>query len=218
MVKLHASDLPNSIPIFPLPGALLLPHTRMPLNVFEPRYLAMIEDCLKTPHRLIGMIQPRSNPVDDNAETLHHIGCAGRLTRFSETGNGRYLITLTGISRFRLVQKIDGFLPYIKADIDWSSFSTDLVEGDQDTGFDRPKFLTLLERYFEFAGLSSDWETLKDADEANLINTLSMLCPFPAEEKQALLEAPDLRIRRETLVSLIQFAMMSEGNTIGKLQ
>jgi Lon protease-like protein len=217
VVKLHASDLPASIPVFPLTGALLLPHTRLPLNIFEPRYLAMIEDCLKTDHRLIGMIQPRSNPVDGAAETLHHIGCAGRLTRFSEAGDGRYLVTLTGISRFRLIEQIEGFTPYIKGGVDWGSFGTDLVDTDKDTTFDRPAFLELLGRYFEFAGLTSDWDALKDADEANLINTLSMLCPFPSEEKQALLEAPDLRIRRETLTSLIQFAMMGDGEQ-GKLQ
>ena len=218
MVKLHKSDLPDAIPVFPLPGALLLPQTRLPLNIFEPRYLAMIDDCLKTSHRLIGMIQPRGNPVDDGAKNLHQIGCAGRLTRFSETGEGRYLITLTGISRFRLGPQIDGFTPYIKANIDWVSFVGDLTETTKDNEFDRPKFLALLEKYFDFAGLTSDWDSLKDAGEENLINTLSMLCPFPAEEKQALLEAPDLRIRRETLTSLMQFAMMSENGEGGKLQ
>ena len=110
-------DLPKSIPIFPLPKAVLLPRSRLPLHIFEPRYLAMVEDCLKTPNRLIGMVQPTG--VDDR---LHSIGCAGKLTQFSETEDGRYMITLTGVSRYRIESEIDGFTPYRRFNVSWDSF------------------------------------------------------------------------------------------------
>ncbi|MAN15752.1 MAG: ATP-dependent protease [Dinoroseobacter sp.] len=193
------ADLPATIPIFPLPGALLLPRARLPLHIFEPRYLAMLDDTLKTDHRLIGMVQPMEN-------RLHDIGCAGRLTQFSETEDGRYMITLGGVSRFRILREVGGFTPYIKADVRWDGFERDLEDEETDPGFDRQTFLTLLSRYFTAAGLSTDWESLKDADDELLINSLSMLCPFEVEEKQALLEAPRLSDRRETIAALMEFA------------
>src|SRR6056297_3549676 len=170
---LSAADLPKTIPVFPLPGALLLPRARLPLHIFEPRYLAMLDDTLKTSHRLIGMIQPRDVP-GSNEPRLQSIGCAGRLTGFSETEDGRYMITLAGISRDR--------------------------------------FMDVLGRYFEASGLSTDWESLRDAEDELLINSLSMLCPFEPEDKQALLEAPSLSTRRETLVTLIEFALRGGSN------
>jgi Lon protease-like protein len=205
-----AADLPPTIPVFPLPGALLLPRARLPLHIFEPRYLAMIEDTLKTPHRLIGMIQPREVP-DGAATRLHRIGCAGRLSAFSETEDGRYMITLSGISRFRVSEVQEGFSPYIRCDVAWEDFSRDLGPVERDRGFDRPHFLDLLERYFDSRGLSTDWESLREAEDELLVNSLSMLCPFDPEDKQALLEAPSLATRRETLVTLIEFTLRS-GN------
>lgn len=210
------ADLPETIPVFPLPGALLLPRARLPLNIFEPRYLAMLEDTLKTPHRLIGMIQPipvpegRAEPR--GAGSLHQIGCAGRVTGFQETEDGRYLITLTGVSRFRLEGLQDGFAPYLRAGIDWSSFERDLGRPEKDPDLDREAFLDVLARFFAAAQLSSDWDSLKDADPELLINSLSILCPFDPEEKQALLEAPTLANRRETLVTLMEFALRSSGD------
>ena len=214
---LIASDLPDTIPLFPLPGALLLPRARLPLNIFEPRYLAMIEDTLKTSHRLIGMIQPRDVPPGAGSPPLQQIGCAGRLTSFSETEDGRYLITLAGISRFRILAQNEGFTPYLRGDVEWSSFNHDLSNKEVDTKFDRPKFLALLKRYFEHSGLTSDWDSMKDADEELLINSLAMLCPYTAEEKQALLEAPSLQTRRETLTTLMEFALAST-DTEGSMQ
>lgn len=202
-----ASDLPDTIPLFPLPGALLLPRARLPLNIFEPRYLAMIEDTLKTSHRLIGMIQPREVPDGMGNPPLHQIGCAGRLTSFSETEDGRYLITLAGVSRFRLIAQNEGFTPYLRGDVDWDAFGNDLNKNDPDLGFDRPEFLKLLKRYFDQTGLTSDWDSMKDADEELLINSLAMLCPYTAEEKQALLESPSLQTRRETLTTLMEFTL-----------
>ena len=198
-------DLPDTIAIFPLPGALLLPRARLPLHIFEPRYLAMLEDCLKTPHRLIGMIQPYDGPSGTAA--LHSIGCAGRVSQFSETDDGRYMITLAGISRFRVKEEVNGFTPYRRCDVDWTGFERDLGNSEQDAGFDRDAFLDLLGRFFSSQDLSTDWDSLKEADDEMLINSLSMLCPFEPEDRQALLEAPSLSTRRETLVTLLEFAL-----------
>ena len=199
------ADLPDTIAIFPLPGALLLPRARLPLHIFEPRYLAMLDDCLKTPHRMIGMVQPREDGRE-GAPALHRIGCAGRITQFSETEDGRYMITLAGISRFRIRGESQGFTPYRRADVAWSEFTRDLGREEEDPGFDRERFLRLLSRYFEATGLQTDWESLGEADDELLINSLSMLCPFSVEEKQALLEAPQLSDRRVTLGALMEFA------------
>lgn len=206
MPMLRTANLPDTIAVFPLPGALLLPRTRLPLHIFEPRYLAMFDDALKTPHRLIGMVQPRDVPGSEE-KRLHSIGCAGRVTQFSETEDGRYLITLSGMSRFRIRDEVTGFSPYRRCDVSWDGFSADLGPTEEDRGFDRPRFLDLLGRYFDAMSLSTDWSSLKEAEDELLINSLSMLCPFDPEEKQALLEAPSLGTRRETLVTLIEFAL-----------
>lgn len=204
-----AIDLPDILPLFPLPGALLLPRSRLPLHIFEPRYLAMLEDCLKTPGRLIGMIQPREAP--GGQARLAAIGCAGRVTAFSETEDGRYMITLTGISRFRLRGEVQGFAPYRRAEVDWSPFARDLGPVEDDPGLDRAGLLERLSRYFASQKLGTDWDSLKEAEPELLINALSMLLPLSPEDKQALLEAPSLVTRRETLVTLLEFAMRA-GN------
>ncbi len=206
MPMIKPADLPEVIPVFPLPGALMLPRTRLPLHIFEPRYLAMIEDCMKTKTRLIGMIQPRETPGGE--KRLQAIGCAGRLTGFSETEDGRYMITLAGTSRFRVKEEVQGFTPYRRCMVDWQPFGRDLNrEEEMDKGFERPAFLALLGRYLSSMNLSTDWDGLKEAETELLINSLSMLCPFSPEDKQALLEAPSLTTRRETLVTLIEFAL-----------
>ena len=204
MIK--AVDLPRTIPVFPLPGALMLPRARLPLHIFEPRYLAMLDDTLKSDARVIGMIQPREVPKGADRR-LHSIGCAGRVTAFSETEDGRYMITLTGVSRFRVQNEVEGFAPYIRCEVDWTGFSRDLGQIEHDEGFDRDGFMDLLKRYFESQQLSTDWESMREAEDELLINSLSMLCPFDPEDKQALLEAPSLTTRRETLVTLIEFGL-----------
>ena len=206
------ADLPGVIPIFPLPGALLLPRARLPLHIFEPRYLAMLDDVLKTRERLIGMIQPR--PTPGGGEALSSIGCAGRVTAFQETEDGRYMITLSGVSRFRLVSELGGFMPYRRAEVDWSPFERDRGPAEEDPQFDRGAFLALLSRYFAAEGLSTDWGSLKEAEDEMLINALSILCPLEPEDKQALLEAPTLVTRRETLVTLMEFALRSGGEEV----
>jgi len=200
------TDLPDTVPVFPLPGALLLPRSRLPLHIFEPRYLQMLEDTLKTSERLIGMVQPFSGQSND--DNLHDIGCAGRVTQFSETEDGRYLITLSGVSRFRIERETDGFSPYRRCQVSWEGFDRDLGKVEDDSRFDRPEFLDLLERFFMSRSLSTDWEALKDADDELLINSLSMMLDFDPEDKQALLEAPGLATRRETLTTLIEFALL----------
>ncbi|KHA50734.1 MAG: LON peptidase substrate-binding domain-containing protein [Sulfitobacter geojensis] len=200
------TDLPDTISIFPLGGALLLPRARLPLHIFEPRYLQMVEDALKTDERLIGMIQP--NEVSGRDGTgLQTIGCAGRITQFSETEDGRYMITLGGMSRFRVVNEVEGFSPYRKCDVSWDGFERDLGRDEEDAGFNRENFLDLLGRYFDAQGLSADWDTMKEAEDELLINSLSMMLELDPEDKQALLEAPSLVTRRETLVTLIEYAL-----------
>ncbi|GAB4387356.1 LON peptidase substrate-binding domain-containing protein [Albidovulum sp.] len=204
-------DLPQKIPLFPLPGALLLPRARLPLQIFEPRYLAMLEDVLKRPDRLIGMIQPRPGEAPP---ALCAVGCAGRVTAFSETDDGRYMITLTGVSRFRLVRQVSGFTPYLAAEVSWDEFERDRGGPEQDPGFDREAFLALLSRYFVSEQLATDWNSLKEAEDELLINSLSMLCPFEPEDKQALLEAPTLADRRKTLTTLMDFAVRGGGEEV----
>jgi hypothetical protein len=199
-------DLPGKIPVFPLPGALLLPRARLPLHIFEPRYLAMLDDCLKTETRLIGMIQPHQVPGREE-RGLHRIGCAGRVTQFSETEDGRYMITLTGISRFRIMREVEGFTPYRCCEVNWDGFERDQQGAETDKSFERVRFLDLLDRFFAAKDLSADWDTLQQADDELLVNSLSMLLDFNPEDKQALLEAPSLSTRRETLVTLIEYAL-----------
>lgn len=199
-------DLPDTIPIFPLPGALLLPRARLPLHIFEPRYLAMVDDTLKTQSRLIGMIQPFEAP--GKPDRLHAVGCAGRLSGFSETEDGRYMLTLSGMSRFRVIEEVEGFTPYRRCDVSWTGFERDLGAPEKDPGLERGPFLDLLNRFFQAQGLSTDWDAVREAEDELLINSISMLCPFPPEDKQALLEAPTLVKRRETLVTLIEFALL----------
>lgn len=204
---MNAIELPQVIPVFPLPGALLLPRARLPLHIFEPRYLQMIEECMATPARLIGMVQP----VTDTR--LSAIGCAGRLTGFSETEDGRYMITLSGVSRFRVGEEVTGpAAPYRTFAVNWDSFAADMGRTEHDPSLDRDGFMRLLCRYFENEGLEADWDSLGEADDELLINSLSMLAPFEPEDKQALLEAPSLSTRRETLVTLMEFALHGGTN------
>ncbi|MCW1918581.1 LON peptidase substrate-binding domain-containing protein [Rhodobacter sp. KR11] len=197
------TDLPETIALFPLPGAILFPRSRLPLHIFEPRYLTMLGDALKTDHRMIGMIQP-------SGDHLHQVGCAGRVTSFSETEDGRYMITLTGVARFRVAEEVTGFQPYRRARPDWASFSAER-RAETDPGMDRDGLLADLARFFKQRQLGVDWGALKTAEDELMINALSMLCPFAPEEKQALLEAPDLAARRKVLQTLISFALQSGG-------
>lgn len=200
-MALRSRDLPDTLPLFPLPGAILLPRARLPLHVFEPRYLQMLDDTLKSPHRLIGMIQPEG-------KGLARVGCAGRVVSFAETDDNRMMITLRAVSRFRLTETQEGFAPYLRGRVDWGDFGADLDAAAQtDPDFDRPAFLDKLRRFMEARELSTDWDTAREAEEEMLVNSLSMLLPFEPEEKQALLEAPALPERRALLDGLIEYAL-----------
>ncbi|MEO1191953.1 MAG: LON peptidase substrate-binding domain-containing protein [Pseudomonadota bacterium] len=196
--------LPKHLPIFPLPGALLLPGGRLPLNIFEPRYLAMVSDALRG-DRLIGMVQPRESQTALGAPEIYDLGCAGRLTAFSETEDGRYLVTLDGLVRFRVAQELEQAPGgYRQVEADYSGFRDDLLE--QEAQIDRPKLLTTLRSFFDKNGISGDWETIEQTGNERLVTSLAMLCPFSPSEKQALLEAPGLAERAESMITLLQLA------------
>lgn len=218
MRMFHLSDLPLKIPVFPLTGALVLPRASLPLNIFEPRYLQMVEDTLKTKDRLIGMIQTFDAPSDVDDPPLHRIGCAGRITSFTETDDGRYLISLKGVSRYRIIETHKGFTPYLQADVDWNDFERDLGPEEVDHSFDRTAFIEKLEAYFKAHNLQTDWNSLQNANEELLINSLSMMCPFSSEERQALLESPCLKTRRETIATLIEFSLCAHTEAQDKIQ
>lgn len=201
----HRPDLPEALPLFPLSGALLLPRARLPLHVFEPRYLAMLDDVLKTDHRLIGIIQPEG-PAPDAG--LRRVGCAGRIVSFSETDEGTYIVSLKAVSRFRLRQEEDAFTPYRRGRVDWRDFAADLMQEEQiDPGFKRVDFLKLARRFFDATGQGADWDLLDQASEELLIHAVAMLSPLPSGDKQVLLEAPNLTERRKALIGLMKFAL-----------
>lgn len=195
------TDLPGAIPVFPLDGALVLPRAPLPLNIFEPRYLNMVDDALAG-DRVIGMAQTRSGGTDE-APALANVGCLGRLTSFSETQDGRYLITLTGVCRFMVAEELDVVTPYRQVTAQYDAFAQDLSE-DVVEGFDRTEFLQVLGRYFKANDLKAEWDAIENAPAEVLINSLSMICPFTPAEKQALLEAVTTHDRLEALVTLMQ--------------
>jgi hypothetical protein len=197
-----AVDLPQVIPVFPLDAVLLLPHGQLPLNIFEPRYLNMIDDAMGA-ERMIGMIQTRPGG-DPERPSLADIGCLGRITRFAETSDGRYLITLTGVCRFMAGAELPMSLPYRQVRANYIPFEADLKAAEDDEGFDRMLFLRALRAYLERRSLEVDWEAAKTAPGDALVNSLSMLLPFEAAEKQALLEAMTLAERREALIALME--------------
>jgi Lon protease-like protein len=205
-----AAALPNVLPIFPLTGVLLLPRGRLPLNIFEPRYLAMTRDALGG-ERLIGMIQP-NQPQDDNRgrgsaanPPVYRTGCAGRITAFTEADDGRYLITLTGVSRFRVAEELPLLSGYRRIVPDWAAFARDL-EADEPADFDRERLARGLRAFFSQQGLKADWEAIEKAPIEHLVTSIAMMCPFPPSEKQALLEAADLGERARLLATLVEMA------------
>lgn len=201
---LTGSDLPKTLALFPLAGALLLPGGQLPLNIFEPRYLAMFDDALAG-NRLIGMIQPALDADgNDPRPPLAKVGCVGRITSFGETGDGRYILSLTGVTRFRLLEEIDAQTPYRQARI--APFLTDLEPQDEDS-VDRKSLLAAFRAYLEANTLEADWENIARASNATLVNSMSMMAPFGPAEKQALLEADDLKTRAETLVAITEIVL-----------
>jgi Lon protease-like protein len=209
-----AADIPDSVAVFPLAGALLLPGTRLPLNIFEPRYIAMIDHVVGG-DRLIGMIQPRLDGAlrRDGEPELCETGCLGRLTSFTETGDGRYLIALQGICRFRVVDEVATRHPFRHCRI--LPFATDLSDGDESAELDRQALIRTFRAYLQANDLKADWENINRADTATLVNVLSIMAPYGPAEKQALLEAPDIKARAETLIALTEFALARGGDDSG---
>ncbi|MDE2182040.1 MAG: LON peptidase substrate-binding domain-containing protein [Alphaproteobacteria bacterium] len=195
-------DLPRTVDIFPLTGVLLLPRGQLPLNVYEPRYLALVDTALAG-KRLIGLIQPTLHEDKSLTPPLNAIGCAGRLTGFRESDDGRYLITLTGICRFRVTEEIETPTPYRRVRADFAPFVGDLKEADE-SNFPRDRLLAALRDYLARRDLQADWKSVLGAPPETLVNALAMLCPFEPAEKQALLEAPGWDERVDTLVALLE--------------
>jgi uncharacterized protein len=196
--------LPDVLPIFPLVGVLLLPRARLPLNIFEPRYLAMTRDALGG-ERLIGMIQPSDPTIGGMNPPVYPVGCAGRITQFSETDDGRFLITLTGVSRFRIIEELPLLSGYRRAIPDWKPFETDREIPDAPQ-FDRARLVRGLKTFFGQRQLSADWNAIEKAPAEQLIASIAMACPFAPSEKQALLEAADLEERATLLTGLVEMA------------
>lgn len=210
------ADLPETLPIFPLSGALLLPAGNMPLNIFEPRYLAMIEDAMKG-DRIIGMIQPRfdnqqNEEEEDSGAMLCDVGCLGRITAFQESGDGRLMVNLSGICRFRVLEELEDVNGYRTAQVD--GFAGDLEDSTEAANaVDREGLLVAFKQFLEANEMEADWDGVREASTETLVNSLSMMSPYGPAEKQALLEAPDLKTRAETLVAITEIMLAREAGT-----
>ena len=213
------SDLPNIIPVFPLQGCILLPRTTLPLNVFEPRYLEMIDDVLAG-DRLVGIIQPRANreseeSPQDNGTPLRLTGCVGRLTAYSETDDARLLITLAGICRFDVVNEAAWERPYRRCLVTYEPYHLDLVRGHGQEAVDWPQLIEVLKTYLAAREMTADWESIERSPAELLVNTLSMISPYGPEEKQALLEARSLKERAEVLMALARMELAAPEDGSG---
>ncbi len=207
------ADLPDTLPVFPLPGALVFPRWDLPLNIFEPRYLNMFDDAMRG-HRLIGMVQSMGGTRE--RPEIARVGCAGRITSYAETDDGRYLVTLTGICRFAVKQELAVTTPYRQVTPNWDAFAADLYPASEDGLPDRSELILSLRTYAATHGLQADWSAVEDAPMETLVHALAAGCPFPAPEKQALLEAVSLADRARTLIALM--AMSASGGDDGPVQ
>jgi Lon protease-like protein len=210
-------DLPGVIAIFPLPGALLLPRGQMPLNIFEPRYLAMIDDALKSGQRLIGMIQPDpAHPgPDQDKPHLFRVGCVGKITQFAESGDGRYLIQLTGVARFRIEAELAVTTLYRRCKVTYQPFVGDFTARKGEDEVDRKALLRTLSEFLKANNLKADWQGIENAPNEALVNALAMMSPYDTAEKQALLEAPDLKTRAEILIAVTEIEL-AKSKTSGE--
>lgn len=200
--------LPTVIAVFPLVSALLLPRGELPLNIFEPRYLAMIEDAIRADRR-IGMVQPRGD--GEAHPQLHDVGCLGKITQFAETGDGRFMITLTGIARFRIVEELSVLTPYRQGIVSYDEFKQDLLTDNDDSDMDRAGVLRTLRNFAEANRLKIDWKSIEQTPNEALVNALAMMSPFGPEEKQALLEAATLKARADVLIAITEIEL-ARGN------
>jgi Lon protease-like protein len=203
-----SADLPENIPVFPLAGALLLPRGQMPLNIFEPRYLDMVDDSLRDGHRLIGMIQPDpAHPGAEDKPTLFKVGCVGRITQFAESGDGRYLMQLTGVARFRVEEELKVATSYRQCRVSYQPFADDFIARKGEDEVDRKAVLEALTSFLKANNLKTDWQGVESAPNEALVNALAMMSPYGVAEKQALLEAPDLKSRAEILIAVTEMEL-----------
>ncbi|MBO4222842.1 MULTISPECIES: LON peptidase substrate-binding domain-containing protein [Bradyrhizobium] len=199
------AELPEVIPVFPLAGALLLPRGQMPLNIFEPRYLAMVDDSFRDGHRLIGMIQPDvTHSHNEEKPALFRVGCVGRITQLAESGDGRYILELTGVARFKVVEELNVLTAYRQCKVDFFSFSGDFVARKGEEDVDREALLSVLTDFLKANNLKVDWAGIEAAPNEALVNALAMMSPYGPAEKQAMLEAPDLKTRAEILIAVTE--------------
>lgn len=215
MTVISFDTLPKVIPVFPLAGALLLPRGRMPLHIFEPRYLAMIDDALRH-HRIIGMIQPTSNT--ERLPGLYSIGCLGKLTSWTETDDGRYMVSLTGLTRFRVEQEFETATPYRQVKANFDPYVRDFTPDTDESCVDRKRLAASLKTFFKQREMENFWPSMEQFPGEELINSLSMICPFATAEKQALLEASTLADRAHLLTALIEMTAAAHGGPAGALQ
>ncbi|HEX7075448.1 MAG TPA: LON peptidase substrate-binding domain-containing protein [Hyphomicrobiaceae bacterium] len=213
------ADLPQRIPVFPLRGVILLPRAVLPLSIYETRYLAMLEDIVAG-DRIVGIVQPERSESDEESPqgkdvSLRTIGCAGRLTAFQELDDDRVLVTVTGVARFGLVSERPTEKPYRIFEVDYDRFSDDFREGVGEDRVDRSTLLRVLRDYLEAHKLRADWRAILSAPSEYLVNSLSVVCPYGPEEKQALLEAEDLKTRAEVLVALAEMELASSESGSG---
>jgi hypothetical protein len=215
----NVADMPKVLPLFPLRGAILLPRASLTLNVFEPRYLALVDHALAG-DRLIGVVQPA--PEAGSAESpagktfaLRRVGCAGRITAFTENDDGRVVISLAGVARFALAGDVEGSAPFRTARVDFAPYAKDFVVGHGEDDVDRPRLIATLRSYLIANNLNADWDRINSASNERLVNMLSVLSPYGPEEKQALLEAPDLRARAEALIALAEMELAATDDGSG---
>ena len=207
--------MPDKLAVFPLSGVILLPRARLPLNVFEPRYLSMVQDVLGMPGRMIGIVQPSDVTTPGNAEPkLYNVGCVGRITSFNETEDGRFLISLTGVCRFAVREELDVKLPYRMVKPDWSAYADDFDE-PADEEIDRDRLMEAIKRYFKMHDIAADWTAVQGTPTDALIASLVMIAPLAPNEKQALLESPNLNSRAEMLTTLMEMAIFPRGEAEG---
>lgn len=206
------SDLPRTVRLFPLAGVILLPRASMPFNIFEPRYLAMVRDAMAS-DQMIGMIQPRE-PQRQDKPALYDIGTTGRITQYSETGDGRFLITLTGQARFRIRNELATTTAYRQVEVDYTPYAADWSPAIPLAAVARADLEQTLKAYLEAQGLSADWDAVKNADDESLVSTLATVCPFAPAERQALLETADLPERGSLLSTLMKFAQDPGDRTL----
>ena len=210
-------DIPAIIPVFPLEEALLLPRAQMPLNIFEDRFVAMIDHAMRH-DRIIGIVQPltgddANEKAEDTPSQLHNVGCLGRVSAYGETGDGRVLITLTGICRFKCVADVESDLPFRQMEVDCEDFAEDLIEGFGEQDVNRQDVIDIFKAFLSANDMEADWDSVEKSSNEILVNSLSMMSPYGVAEKQALLEAESLALRAQTLIAITEIHLASEGDS-----